>query len=75
MVEVGQRVGDADLLAGGAEVEAGTPAEPVGAGAEPLPAMVAVEYLEVTQQVVGGGLDAGGAFGDAVAELIEVEPN
>ena len=72
MVQLGQRGGDAQLLAGGAEVEAGTPVEPVGAGAKALPAAVAIELAQVAEQLVGGGLDAGGELGDLVAEQVEV---
>ena len=60
VVEIGQRGRDAQLLARGAEVEAGAPVEPVGTGTEALPTMLAVELPQVTQQLVGGGLDACG---------------
>ena len=66
VVELGQRGGDAQLFAGGAEIEAGAPVEPVGTGTEALPAMLAVELAEVTKQLVGGGLDACRQLGDAV---------
>ena len=72
VVELGQRGGDAQLFAGGAEVEAGAPVEPVGTGAEALPAMLAVELAEVTKQLVGGGLDACRQLGDAVPEQVQV---
>jgi len=50
VIEIGQGGGDTQLLAGGAEVEADAPVEPVGAGA--------IELAQVTQQLVGVGLDA-----------------
>ena len=60
VVQVRKRCCHAQLFAGGAEVEAGAPVEPVGAGAEALPAVVAIERAQVAEQLVGGGLDAGG---------------
>ena len=64
--------GDAQLLAGSAELEAGAPVEPVGTGTKALPAMVAVELAQVTKEFVSGGLDARRQLGDAVAEQIQV---
>ena len=52
MVEVGQRGGDAQLLARGAEIEAGAPVQPVCAGAPPLPAVAGVELAQLAQQLV-----------------------
>ena len=72
VVEIGQRSGDAQLLAGGAEVEAGAPVEPVGAGAPTFPAVPAIELVQVAQQVVGGGVDARGQLGDLVAEQFQL---
>ena len=72
VVESGERCGDAQLLAGGAEIEAGAPVEPVGAGMEALPAMLAIELAQVAQQLVGGDLDARGQLGNLVAEAIQV---
>ena len=70
--QLGQRGGHAQLLAGGAEVEAGAPVEPVGAGAEALPAVLLVELVQVTQQLVDGGVDARRQLGDAVTEAVQV---
>ena len=70
--QLGQRGGHAQLLAGGAEVEAGAPVEPVGAGAEALPAVPAVELVQVAQQLVGGGIDARRQLGDPVTEAVQV---
>ena len=71
VVEIGQRRGYAQLLARGAEVEAGTPVEPVGAGAEALPAVPAVELPQVAKQFVGSGVDARRQLGDLVAEQFQ----
>ena len=68
----GEAAGHAHLLAGGAERDAGAPGEPVGAGAEPLPAFRGVVDLEKTEEPVGGGRDVGAEKGDLVAEGIEV---
>ena len=72
VVEVRERCGDAQLFAGGAEIEAGAPVEPVGAGAEALPAVVAIELAQVAQQLVGGDLDTRGQLGNLVTEAIQV---
>ena len=71
VVEIGQRGGDAQLLAGGAEVEAGAPVQPVGAGAPTFPAVVAIELAQVAQQLVSGGVDARRQLGDLVAEKFQ----
>ena len=63
---------DAQLLASGAEIEAGAPVEPVGTGTEALPAVVAIELAQVAQQLVGGDLDTRGQLGNLVAEAIQV---
>ena len=72
VVEIGQRGGDAQFLAGGAEVEAGAPVEPVGAGAPTFPAVPEIELVQAAQQLVGGGVDARGQLGDLVAEQFQL---
>ena len=67
-----QGVGDAHLLAGGARREADAPAQPVGAGGEAFPAVALVELADEDEQLVGGGLDAGGEVGYPVAERLDV---
>ena len=66
-----QGVGDAHLLAGGARREADAPAQPVGAGGEAFPAVALVELADEDEQLVGGGLDAGGEVGYPVAECLD----
>ena len=72
MGQLGQRGGHAQLLAGGAVVEAGAPVEPVGAGAEALPAVLPIELVQVAQQLVGGGVDARRQLGDPVTETVQI---
>jgi hypothetical protein len=75
--QVAEGAGDADMLAGWAEGEAGAPAEPVGAGAETpmevaVPALALVELADEGEELVGGGGDLGGELGDPFAELFYV---
>ena len=58
----------ADVLAGGPRREPGPPAQPVRARQATVPALLLVELADEDEQLVGGGLDAGGQLGDAVAE-------
>jgi len=59
------RRGNTDLLAGGTQSETGTPAEPVGTGAEAMfskvriPASAGVELPDQYQQPIGGCLEVG----------------
>ena len=52
VVEIGECCGDAQLFAGRTGIEAGAPVEPMGAGTEALPAMLAIELAQVAQQLV-----------------------
>ena len=70
--QFGQGGGHAQLLAGSAEIEASTPVEPVGAGAEALPAVLLIELVQVAQQLVGGGVDTGRQLGDPVTKAVQV---
>ena len=58
----------ADVLAGRPQREPGPPAQPLGAREATVPAVPLVELADEHEQLVGGGLDAGGQLGDAVAE-------
>ena len=50
--EIRQRPGDADLLPGGAQIDAGAPGQPLGAGAEAVvPAALGVELADQVEQV------------------------
>jgi hypothetical protein len=52
-------VGDADLFAGGSEVDAGAPVQPVRARREAVvPAGALVELTQQHQEFVGGGMQA-----------------
>ena len=66
-----QRVGDADLLAGGAEGDARAPVQPVRTRGEAIvPARALVELAQQHEQLVGGGMQARGQGGDLLAEGI-----
>ena len=62
----------ADVLAGRPRREPGPPAQPVRARQATVPALLLVELADEDEQLVGGGLDAGGQLGDAVAEPCEL---
>ena len=65
--------GHPHLLAGGAQVEAGPPVQPVGTGAKALaPTVALVEPADEHEQFVGGGLDARRQLGDGIAETLGV---
>jgi hypothetical protein len=67
------RARDADALSGGAQVEADTPREPVGTGAEAgVPASAGVELANQVKQSSGGGVEVSGQVGDLVPEPIEL---
>ncbi len=69
--QAGQRAGDADLLARGAEVEAGPPREPLGAGAEAVvPPALGIEPSDEVEQAGGGGAKVCGQFRDLVADAL-----
>ena len=70
--QVPQCARHAHVLAGRTRRESRAPAQPVGAGGEAGPAALRVELADEHQQVVGGGLDAGGELGDAVTEPFEL---
>ena len=62
----------ADLLAGRAEVEADPPAQPVGAGAEPVtPAAAGIELADEVEEARGGGLEMRRQLGDLVAQPVQ----
>ena len=66
-----QRVRHAHLLAGGTEVDAGSPVQPVRARREPAgPARALVELAQQHQQLVGGGMQPHGQRGDLIAESL-----
>ena len=66
--QLSEGAGHADVLAGGPRREPGPPAQPVRARQATVPALLLVELADEDEQLVGGGLDAGGQLGDAVAE-------
>ena len=72
--QLGQRPGDANLLARGVGIDAAGPGEPVGAGQRPLggPDLAAVELGDEDQQPVRGGVDVGGEGGDGGGERVVV---
>ncbi len=60
------------LLAGRAEVEADPPAQPVGAGAEPVtPAAAGIELADEVEEAGGGGLEMRRQLGDLIAEPVQ----
>ena len=68
-----ERAGDADPLAGGAQVEADAPAEPGGAGGEAgVPAAAGVELADEGEQPGGRGVEVRGQLGDLVAQAVQV---
>jgi hypothetical protein len=68
-----ERVGDADALAGRAEVEAHAPAEPLRTGAEAgVPPAAGVELADEGEQARGGGVEMGGELGNLVAEPVQL---
>ncbi len=70
--QLGQGARHAHVLAGGAGRETDAPAQPGRARGEVIPAAACVELADQDQQLPGGGLDAGGQLGDAVAESLVV---
>ena len=66
--QLSEGAGHADVLAGGPRREPGPPAQPVRARQATVPALLLVELADEDEQLVGGGLNAGGQLGDAVAE-------
>jgi hypothetical protein len=61
----------ADLLASRTQVEPYPPAQPVGAGAEPVaPAAAGVELADEVEKASGGGLEMRRQLGDRVAEAV-----
>ena len=56
------------VLTGGPQREPRPPAQPLRARVATVPALPLVELADEDEQLVGGGLDAGGQLGDAVAE-------
>jgi hypothetical protein len=65
-----QRLGDAHLLASRAEVNARTPVQPMRAREETVvPAGTRVELPQQHEQLVSGGMEAGGQGGDRLAEV------
>ena len=63
----------ADLLPGGAEVEPHPPAQPVGAGAEPVaPAPAGVELADEVEEASGGGIEVRRQLGDLVAQAVQL---
>ena len=71
--QLAQGAGDADVLAGRPEGQAGAPAEPMGAGPEAaIPALALVELADEGEELEGGGGDPGGELGDLFAEVFEV---
>ena len=63
-----ERTGDPDLLACGAEGDAGAPAQPVGSRLEaPTPALPLVELTDQHKEPIGGGMDVGRQLGDVIA--------
>ena len=67
-----QRPRHPHVLAGRTGREPRAPAQPVGAGGPAGPAATGIELADQDEQVVGGGLDAGGELGYAVAEAFEL---
>jgi hypothetical protein len=68
----GQGPRHADLLPGGAEVEADPPAQPVGAGAEPVtPAAAGIELADEVEEARGGGLEMRRQLGDLIAQSVQ----
>ena len=63
----------ADLLAGRAQVESDPPAQPVGAGAEPVPpAAAGVKRADAVEEAGGGGFEMRRQLGDLVAEAVQL---
>src|SRR5205823_6731567 len=68
-----QRARHADALASRASIEAHTPREPRGAGAEAgVPAAAGVELSDEIQQVRGSRVEVRGQFGDLITEPIQM---
>ena len=62
----------ADLLAGRTEVESDPPAQPVGAGAEPVaPAAAGIELADEVEEARGGGLEMRRQLGDLIAQPVQ----
>ena len=72
--QLGQRPGDADLLARGVGIDAACPAQPVSAGQRPLggPHFAAVELGDEDEESIRGGVDVGGKRGDGGGEGVVV---
>ena len=69
--QLAEGAGHPHVLAGGARREPRAPGQPLRARQAAAPALLLVELADQDQQLVCGGVDAGGEFGDAVAELLE----
>ena len=68
--EILERMRDPHVLAAGGEGAPGPPGEPLGAGVEGVgPPLAAVELGDEGEHLVGGDVDPGGEFGDALSEL------
>ena len=66
-----QRVGDADLLAGGAQGDARAPVQPMRTGGEAVvPPGALVELAQQHEQLVGGGMEPRRQRGDLLAERV-----
>ena len=66
--QLAEGAGHPHVLAGGPRREPGAPAQPLRARQAAVPALPLVELADEDEQLVGGGLDAGGQLGNAVAE-------
>ena len=72
--QVRQRTRHPDVLARRARSQARAPAQPMRARGTARPAGTRVELPDQEEQLVGGGLNACGELGDAVAEAFELGP-
>jgi hypothetical protein len=71
--QYGQRTSDANLLARGAEGDAGAPVQPMRTREKAtIPACRVIELTKQREQLIRGRVDAGGKLRDGLAELLGI---